>query len=283
MKHEDVHVRNLDRHQHTKTICNVGEKSDLIKMKEIVKKSNHIKIDKTHKLLYCLIDNPEAVSWKQIMTIILMQKHLKQLDPKEFALHFEGLDDLDFNAGSNVDFNVVMTKYHRFMIARNPYERLLSIYKHNLEEATEKNQKFRLKHGVQIIKKYRPNAPNIARRRGTTVTFDEFLKYISTYNFDGSEAIFEPVFNMCHPCLFNYTIIANHETIADDSVYAFKHLGIDNMKFPVDHDPYLTEDNMKKYYSKIPMSLIKIIQEKYEKDFQLFKYDSTELPGVRFY
>lgn len=283
MKHEDVHVRNLDRHYHTRSVCNDPEVVSHDKLKQIIKTSNHIKIDKAHKLLYCFIDNPESVSWKQVMTLILMQKHIKKISKDDLAMHFETLDDFDFNIGMKANFHEVMTTYQRFLIGRNPFERLLAIYRENLEEATETNQKFRLKHGVQIIKKYRPNAPSIARRRGTTVRFEEFLQYVADFKFEGQEAIFEPIFNMCHPCLFNYTIIGNHETLSDDSGYALKNLGIHDMMFPIVHDPYHTEDLMRKYYSKIPVSLIRKIQEKYAKDFEVFKYDRNNLPGVKLY
>lgn len=143
---------------------------------------------------------------------------------------------LKFNSLTSEQQQNVLTDYTRFIIARHPFERLLSAYRNKLEGDMPSARYFQSRKfflgfsqdstclqvpfifcvgiGKQIIRSFRPNAATDSLNRGHDVTFLEFIQYLLTpelsMNYQTNNSFnehWEPIHKLCHPCALKYNVI----------------------------------------------------------------------------
>lgn len=181
-----------------------------------------------------------CTNWKRML--MLMTGQSNDIDPLQIPAnqaHQPGRF-LKFNSLTSEQQQNVLTEYTRFIIARHPFERLLSAYRNKLEGDMPsaryfQSRKFfwdfhRTQHfwlsqcsihfffllgiGKQIIRSFRPNAATDSLNRGHDVTFLEFIQYLLTpelsMNYQANNSFnehWEPIHKLCHPCAIKYNVI----------------------------------------------------------------------------
>ena len=121
---------------------------------------------------------------------------------------------------SNVELasNLSLPNSIGFLIARNPYERLISAYRDKIVGAYRNS--FHDKMRKDIVVKYRHISPSSYRHGESIPTFKEFVSYILDEFHSGRELDMHwaPVYSFCNPCQVNLTHIIMFETFDRDTM-----------------------------------------------------------------
>ena len=124
-------------------------------------------------------------------------------------------------------------------------------------------------YGREIIHKYRNTEP-LDAVYNKAPTFREFVEFLvdlplAEYNFH-----WIPIYILCMPCHFKYSILARLDTLAMDSREIFKAL---NISASLHHNHVTQGNNMvASYYSTLSMELLGKLVNIYKFDFLLFNY-----------
>lgn len=288
---ELTQANNLLRQEQVQKVCTSTDSEshakDLIDIPD--DQFDHIIVDSKHKFLYCYVPKVACTNWKRIL-MLMTNQWPNGTDPMRIPAamaHSPGMFK-KFNTLTLAERDTVLSEYVRFIIVRNPLERLLSAYRNKLEGNMPSARYFQQRIGKQIIKSFRPNAATESLKRGHDVTFKEFILYLLTpelsminqpnQSFNAFNEHWEPINKLCHPCAIKYNVIGKYETLLDDSALAL-HLAGANITFPRNHRSSGTSELLREYFNRVPLGVIKSLYKLYADDFKLFGYSLEDVLG----
>ncbi|XP_045511309.1 carbohydrate sulfotransferase 11 [Colias croceus] len=244
----------------------------------------HILIDDQHKLLYCYVPKVACTNWKRILMIL----GGKWNDTDVLAIpgnlaHSAGMFR-NLSSASKEERDHMLENYHKMIIVRNPFERLLSAYRNKLEGDTPSAKYFQDRVGKRIIKAYRENPSNESLEHGHDVTFREFALFLTNKSGDLADVVnnehWQPITNLCHPCLIKYTLVGKYETLLDDSLLALHTINASNIvQFPRLAHTSGTAQKLRSYFSQLELPLIRRLYKLYKYDYRIFNYDLDNIVG----
>ena len=79
---------------------------------------------------------------------------------------------------SEQEQNVMLATYFKFTFVREPFERLLSSYKDKFVDIRSEDRHYRVRHGREILKNYRPNASRRSFEELDDIRFTEFMEHL---------------------------------------------------------------------------------------------------------
>ena len=171
-----------------------------------------------------------------------------------------------------------------FLIARNPYERLISAYRDKIVGAYANSYHDVM--GKEILVKYRHINPKNYRHGQTVPTFKEFVRYVLDEFSAGKEVDMHwtPVYSFCNPCQVNLTHIITFEMFDRDTRELLKKA---NLEYILPPNGKLKNQNKSKgnnnastltdkYLNELTPELLNGLLDLYGIDFDLFGYDKKE-------
>ena len=221
----------------------------------------YIAVDDENKIIYCAL---QKVGSKTLIKLLEKARGVKkQVSRWDFFRRFGNYTE--------EERLLRLRTYFKFLIVREPLQRLLSTFKERyidgapLRNADRHNRRL-------IVSRLRPNDPNPEGKNGDyDVSFSEFIQY-----FAGNVSRYPPCRQfekICHPCVINYDFIGRLETLNEDGPRILKLAGIDDsVTFPRIHES-TNSDDVLEYYSQVPPRYIRQLGEHYRNDFEMFSYE----------
>ncbi|XP_076877689.1 carbohydrate sulfotransferase 8 isoform X2 [Brachyhypopomus gauderio] len=186
-------------------------------------------VEDVHKLLYCEVPKAGCSNWKRVLMVL--QGHASSTgelrhEQVHYGKHLKKLDSFDRKG-------IVrrLEAYTKVLFVREPFERLVSAFRDKFESP---NSYYHPVFGRPIISRYRRNPSQQALRTGAGVTFKEFIQYLlDVHRPVGMDIHWEPVAQLCSPCLTHYDFIGKFETMEEDANFLLRHIGAPaNLTFP---------------------------------------------------
>lgn len=236
-----------------------------------------IYVDDINKFLYCAVPRTASNVWKSLMKKMSGRVNETGLYEENYELKsVKRLGDYRY-----VDKERILKQYTKFLVVRDPYERILSLFRKKYENKFDVDPNFRNKYDRTIVENFRKNVTlvEIYTKVQHDVKFPEFVEFITWANTVPrlKNDFWTPVNQICHPCVIHYDIIGKYETIKADSDWVLKLIEVDFLKFPTFHRHI--EDGSKRtselvddYFGKLPIHVLSNFYKMYRADFKLFAY-----------
>ncbi|KAG9272402.1 carbohydrate sulfotransferase 8-like [Astyanax mexicanus] len=190
---------------------------------------SRIYVEDTHKLLYCEVPKAGCSNWKRVLMVLQGQAASTgeiQHEQVHYGNHLKRLDSFNHQGIARR-----LETYTKVLFLREPFERLVSAFRDKFESP---NSYYHPVFGKPIISRYRSNASQTALRTGEGVTFKEFIQYLlDVHRPVGMDIHWEPVVQLCSPCLIDYDFIGKFETIEEEANFLLRRIGAPaNLTFP---------------------------------------------------
>lgn len=239
-----------------------------------------------HKILFCQTPKVGNTQWKKVLIVLNGAFQTVEEIPENLVHDHEknGLPRL--SSLTQQEINHRLNTYFKFLIVRDPFERLISAFK----DKFVKNPRFEpwYKHDIApaIIWKYR----KIHRNNDLDASglhFEDFVRYLGDVEGHrrmdrqfGEHIIHWVTYTeLCAPCTINYSVVGHHETLEKDAPYILKAAGIDALVTYPAIPPGITRYNRTKvehYFSGISKRDVRRLYARYQGDFHLFGYPSPD-------
>ncbi|KAG6457331.1 carbohydrate sulfotransferase 11 [Manduca sexta] len=243
----------------------------------------HVLVDHNRKLLYCYVPKVACTNWKRILMILAGKwNDTDVLSIPASLAHTPGMFR-NLSTFPKQDRDYMLENYHKMIIVRNPFERLLSAFRNKLEGDTQSAKYFQDRVGRRIIKAFRENPTNESLELGNDVTFKEFALFLTNKSEELADVVnnehWQPITNLCHPCLIKYTLVGKYETLIDDSLLALHTINASHIPFPRLAHTSGTSEKLYTYFSQLDLPLIRRLYKMYKHDYRIFNYDLDNIVG----
>ncbi|XP_057185645.1 carbohydrate sulfotransferase 8 [Triplophysa rosa] len=235
---------------------------------------SRIFVEDTHKLLYCEVPKAGCSNWKRVLMVLqglAPSTGEIQHDEVHYGNHLKRLDSFDHKG-------IVqrLKTYTKVLFLREPFERLVSAFRDKFESP---NSYYHPVFGKPIISRYRSNATQQALRTGAGVTFKEFIQYLlDVHRPVGMDIHWEPVGQLCSPCLLDYDFIGKFETLEEEANFLLRSFGApSNLTFPSfkDRNPNAertSSEIMRRYFAQLNVTERQRAYDFYYMDYLMFNY-----------
>lgn len=187
-------------------------------------------VDEERELLFCAVPYAGDSHWKKIL-----------------ANNFRTLSEYRYKEKEEI-----LQKYKKFLIVRNPFERLLSIY----------------------LNEYKSR--KISLNTTIDTEFQQFIKTILSPDVKSKYEQWKPIEQICRPCIIKYDVIGKYETIKEDSNYVLGSIGLEP-NFQIETLTKVNKSELTNYYKKLPDEMLGELQKLYRRDSALFGYQFDKL------
>ncbi|XP_039988597.1 carbohydrate sulfotransferase 8-like [Xiphias gladius] len=235
---------------------------------------SRVYVEDRSRLLYCEVPKAGCSNWKRVLMVLggsaTSTRDIPH-DAAHYANHLRRLESYD-RAG----IAERLRSYTKVLFVREPFERLVSAFRDKFESP---NSYYHPVFGRPIISRYRANASRTALRTGAGVTFREFVQYLLDVRRPvGMDIHWEPVSQLCNPCLLRYNFIGKFESLEEEANFLLQSLGAPrNLTFPdfKDRNPLAERTSSKitqKYFSQLNSTERQKAFDFYYMDYLMFNY-----------
>uniref|UniRef100_A0A8C5M830 Carbohydrate sulfotransferase n=1 Tax=Leptobrachium leishanense TaxID=445787 RepID=A0A8C5M830_9ANUR len=191
---------------------------------------DRIFVSDNHRILFCQTPKVGNTQWKKVLMVVNGAFPSIEEIP-EHVVHDNEKNGLPrLSSFSASDIRERIATYFKFLIVRDPFERLISAYKDKFLYNPRSEPWYKHNIAPAIIRKYRKDR----RQTRGGLQFEDFVRYLG----DPSHRFLDLQFGehiihwvtyveLCAPCDINFDVIGHHETLKDDAPYILQEAGID--------------------------------------------------------
>ena len=233
-----------------------------------------------HQFLYCQTPKVGSTNWLRVLSLLEGGKN--DDDVKSiYNFPIPLLSYLD-----ETEQEKVLLNYRKFMVIRDPFERILSAYKSKFLPFKNFSVPLFSELSRKIIQHYR-SSKSLSKQ--IYPTFEEFVKFV----IDESKSIkiqshyseprhWLPQNELCYPCDIDYDFILKMDEILNiESDFILDALGVPfNIRYPKKdsfqnyyHTTQANVTEMKQYFSQVNPKHLNALYHYYEKDYKIFGAD----------
>ncbi|XP_066947338.1 carbohydrate sulfotransferase 11-like [Macrobrachium rosenbergii] len=208
-------------------------------------------------------------NWKRIWMVLRDDTNATSVDDisRSTAHSFTRKMELAHRNAKIDDVMKKMESYTKFIVVRNPIERLVSAYLDKIHylHGTAPFQK----QVLPFVKKQRESA------QLADITLQEFLSFTFTREGKYNEHWISYE-SLCRPCQVNYDVILKLESIDEDAEKLLRRIGAPaNLHYP-NREKTVTTSLAEKYTKNLSSELIDGLIKEFGSDFLRFGYDMPE-------
>ncbi|XP_048385397.1 carbohydrate sulfotransferase 9-like [Stegostoma tigrinum] len=266
---DEVHER---RRVHVADFCRKYQVSK--PRRSLIRLVSRLYVEDKHRLLYCEVPKAGCSNWKRVLMVLnglASSPHNISHQFVHYGTHLRRLDSYSLRKAYEL-----LGSFTKVLFVRDPMERLVSAFRDKFEHP---NVYYHPVFGRAILRKYRANASAEALGTGAGVTFGEFVQYLlDPQKPVGMDIHWEPISQLCSPCLIDYDFIGKFEDLEKDANYFLKLIGAPlDLQFPSFKDRHSTDERttpavVKHYLLQIPPSQRQQIYNLYYLDYLMFNY-----------
>ncbi|XP_070828211.1 carbohydrate sulfotransferase 8-like [Chaetodon trifascialis] len=235
---------------------------------------SRVYVEDRSRLLYCEVPKAGCSNWKRVLMVLggsaTSTRDIPH-DAAHYANHLRRLESYD-RAG----IAERLRSYTKVLFVREPFERLVSAFRDKFESP---NSYYHPVFGRPIISRYRANATRSALRTGAGVTFREFVQYLLDVRRPvGMDIHWEPVSQLCNPCLLRYNFIGKFESLEEEANFLLQSVGAPkNLTFPdfKDRNPLAERTSSRitqRYFAQLNSTERQRAFDFYYMDYLMFSY-----------
>jgi hypothetical protein len=238
---------------------------------------SHILVNLEHKFLYCGLPQAGELDWRRVFyklsgktseTNLKLIPADKLLDDKNFLL---------FSQLTNDTKNEVIREYKKFIIIRNPFERILAIYQH-IFIVNDHSKAIKAKWAEAINENIKKN-----KTKSKDISFGEFLDFVLLINSKNAskeltyfvnQKFHSSMHDLCFPCNIQYNLIGDFNDLVDDSNYVLKTIGASfSFTFSESRRWFFPG----RYFSQVEKDVLLKVTSHYIADMTLFGYSGVNV------
>ena len=241
---------------------------------------HHIIVNEKHKVLFCFIPKVGCSNLKRIFLVMEgLYPSVEKVDTNKLNREIVRLDSNKFN---KEQLEYMLNNFYKFMIVRDPFERLVSAYRNKWQD--KRNTELHAHLGKRIVEKYRYNNTRTVET-GDDVTFTEYARYlIDTPSWEVNEH-WMPYEDLCRPCNVDYDFIGSIDTLERDVKHAMREIHANETKH---HLVYMkggtplvkAKRTTAEFLKQVPRKYFHQLLKVYETDHQLFNYGLPDFESL---
>ena len=246
----------------------------------------HLIVNEEHKVLYCYIPKVSCTNMKKIFVVMDgLYPSVEEVSSR--AVHsgtILSLGDKKFTKKQRRD---MLKNFYKFMIVREPFERLVSAYRNKFQNKALINTKTAQKGGDSIfikyvrhlgkaiIRKYRYKNTGIAKTGANIVSFTEYVRYLIDTPPWAVNEHWMPYEDLCRPCDVNYDFIGSIDTLERDVRHIMRQIHANETKYHLMHTNRAltkTKRTIAGFFKQLPQKYFDQLLAIRKTDFELFGY-----------
>ena len=241
-------------------------------------------VQKEKKLMWCKVPKAASTSW---LFAFLSLAHVPMSEiPEDNGMGLHAFLREKYPMLTKNLFKKMLPQTIKFLVARHPFERVISAYVDKLENYTRdveyRGGYYYAMYGHDIVSTYRhkyklkfPENPLFDRREPS---FLEFVEYLIDTPLEKFDEHWKPIFILCPPCHFSFDIIIKMETFKEDTNFLLNQRDLDVNILARKHQAKGSDGKelAKRLFSQVPKRMVESLHKKYRVDFDTFEYDLEE-------
>ncbi|ELU09446.1 hypothetical protein CAPTEDRAFT_115681, partial [Capitella teleta] len=231
----------------------------------------NIVVDTHHGIVYCAIPKAACSSWRTILAHLSNRtsSFASMLNiPVHNRSFMRSIGIVELNTFTMQQRAHIIDTFPKFLVVRNPFERLVSAFREKLEKHNRHTKVFHAKYDRRIIRRHRKNSS-----RSRDVKFEEFVTWLIQGGWKTDEH-WTTYQRLCLPCQVRYTYIINYDTFDEDTTQVLKTLFNESSDiFPRRNSMQLNSKIvLNEYRSRLTQQQIDKLQATFADDFEMFDY-----------